>query len=164
MSAEVAKAKAAPNLPRPGQSTLKRPALTAKRDRAFVGAPTSVAANKTSATAEGGSKKGHFNKLLAKEFRRGGFQYRQIARRGNTAIYEQVWFGCAESSLSYEVVRIRRRDGFQIGNRFVKAAEIYPNSEAWGVNGFTFTNRNKAWGKFLRLSLEEPARKGREVR
>jgi hypothetical protein len=164
MSAEVAKAKAAPNLPRPGQSTLKRPALTAKRDRAFVGAPTSVAANKTSATAEGGSKKGHFYKLLAKEFRRGGFQYRQIARRGNTAIYEQAWLGCVEPNPCYEVVRIRHRQGFQIGNRFVNAAEVYPNSEAWGVDGFTFTNGNKARDRFFEMSLEEPARKGREVR
>jgi len=85
---------------------------------------------KTSATAEGGTKKGHFYKLLAKEFRRGGFQYRQIARNKDAAIYEQTWLGCAEPSPSYEVVRIRRREGFQIGNRFVKAAEIYPNSEA----------------------------------
>jgi hypothetical protein len=119
---------------------------------------------KTRATAEAWCKKRHFYKPLAKEFRRGGFQYRQIARRGNTAIYEQAWPGCAEPSPSYEVVRIRHREGFQIGNRFVRAAEIYPNSEAWGVDGFTFTNRNKAWAKFFEMSLEEPAKRGREVK
>ena len=36
---------------------------------------------KTSATAEGGSKKGHFYKPLPKEFRRDGFNYRQIVSR-----------------------------------------------------------------------------------
>jgi hypothetical protein len=118
---------------------------------------------KPRSTAEGGSKKGRFYKLLAKELRRGGFQYRQIARERNAAIYEQAWPGCAEPSPSYEVVRIRHREGFQIGNRFVRAAEIYPNSEAWGVDGFTFTNRNKAWDKFFEISLEEPARRGKEV-
>ena len=118
---------------------------------------------KTSATAEGGTKKGHFYKLLAKEFRRGGFQYRQIARNKDAAIYEQTWLGCAEPSPSYEVVRIRRREGFQIGNRFVKAAEIYPNSEAWGVDGFTFTDRNKALDKVFEISVEEPAMTGRAL-
>jgi len=118
--------------------------------------PEPLSAAKTSAVAEGGSKKGRFYKLLAKEFRRGGFQYRQIAREGSAAIYEQAWPGCAEPSPSYEVVRIRRRDGFQIENRFIEPAEVFPNSEAWGADGFTFTNRNNAWTRFLEISLEEP--------
>jgi hypothetical protein len=100
---------------------------------------------------------------LPKEFQRGGFQYRQITRRGHVAIYGQDWIGCTEPDRSYEVVRIRRREGFQIGNRFVDAAEIYPNSEGWGVDGFTFPDRNKAWDKFLEMSLEEPAKTGKEV-
>ena len=137
--------------------------LSAKRGPAFVGGSSPASAQKTSATAEGGSKKGRFYGLLKKEFRRGGFQYRQIARNKDAAIYKQTWRGCAEPSPSYEVVRIRRRDGFQIGNRFVKAAEIYPNSEAWGVDGLTFINKDKAWARFFELSLEEPARRGREV-
>jgi hypothetical protein len=136
-------------------------ASNVKRVLASVGDLMPPATAKTRATAEAGSKKGRFYKLLAKEFRRDGFQYRQIARKGDAAIYEQRWLGCAEPSPFYEVVRIRRRDGFQIGNRFVKAAEIYPNSEAWGVDGFTFANRNKAWAKFFEISLEEAARRGR---
>lgn len=137
---------------------------TKKRGSAVVGGLMLRSMSKTRATAEGGSKKGQFHRPLPKEFRRGGFQYRQIARERNAAIYEQAWLGCAEPSPSYEVVRIRHREAFQIGNRFVKAAEVYPNSEAWGVNGFTFTNRNKTWAKFLRLSLEEPARRRSEVK
>ena len=113
---------------------------------------------KTSATAEGGSKKSRY-KSLPKEFRRDGFAFRQIARQGNAAIYEQRWTGCAEPSVCYEVIRIRRREGFEIGGRWVPPAEVYPNSEAWGVDGFTFTNRNKAWAKFSEISLEEPAKR-----
>lgn len=119
---------------------------------------------KTRSTAEAGSKKGRFYEPLAKEFRRGGFQYFQIAREGNAAIYEQARPGCAEASRSYEVIRIRRREGFHIGNRFVEPAEVYPNSGAWGTDGFTFSKSNKAWAKFLGLSLEKPAWTGKEVK
>ena len=139
-------------------------ASNVKRVLASVGDSIPPATAKTRATAEGGSKKCHSCRRLPKEFRRGGFQYRQIAREGNAAIYEQAWLGCAESSRSYEVVRIRRREGFQIGNRFVNAAEIYPNSEAWGGDGFTVTDRDKAWDKFFEISLEQPANQPAEGR
>ena len=139
-------------------------ASNVKRVLASVGDLIPSARAKTRSTAEGGSKKGHFYKLLAKEFRRDGFQYRQIAREGDAAIYEQRWTGCAEPSPSYEVIRIRRREGFRIGTRFVEPAEVHPASKLWGVDGFTLTDRNKAWAKFSEISLEETARRGREER
>jgi hypothetical protein len=108
-------------------------------------------ARKTRATAQGGTKEGYFYRSSPKEFRRDGFQYRQIAREGDAAIYEQAWLGCAEPSRSYEVIRIRRREGFQIGGRFVEPAEVYPKSEAWGVDGFTLTDREKAFAKLREI-------------
>jgi len=57
-----------------------------------------------------------------------------------------------------------RREGFRIRGRFVEPAEVYPASERWGVNGFTFTDRNKALDKFFEISLEEPAIKRKEVK
>ena len=66
-----------------------------KRGPASVGDRIQRPAQKTSATAEGGSKKSRFYKPLPKEFRRDGFAFRQIARQGNAAIYEQRWTGCA---------------------------------------------------------------------
>src|SRR5262245_42684321 len=112
--------------------------------------PTPPLRLKTIFTAEGGCKKGHFYKPLPIRVRRNGFDYRQIAREGDAALYEQRWNGCAERSVCYEVIRIKRRDGFQIGGRFVEPAEVYPNSEAWGVNGFTLADRDAA---FVKLSL-----------
>ena len=106
---------------------------------------------KACATAVGGSQKSHY-KPLPKEFRRDGFDYRQIAREGNAAIYEQRWTGCAEPSVCYEVIRIRQREGFQINGRFVGPAEVYPNSEAWGVNGFTLSNRDAAFAKLREIA------------
>jgi hypothetical protein len=102
---------------------------------------------KTSARAEAGGKKRHFYKPLPAQFRHDRFEYRQIAREGDAAIYEQRWGGCADPSVCYEVVRIRRREGFQIGARLVEAAEVYPNSEAWGVDGWTLADRESAFRK-----------------
>jgi hypothetical protein len=72
---------------------------------------------------------------LAKEFRHDGFEYHQTAREKSAAIYEKIWNGCANAAVCYEVVLIGRHKGFQIGDRFVEPAEVYPNSEAWGVDG-----------------------------
>jgi hypothetical protein len=135
-----------------------------KRASALLGGLIQPSPLKTRARAKGGSKKGRFYKPLPKEFQRSGFNYRQIAREGDAAIYEQTGTGCAEPSPAYEVIHIRRREGFEIGARFVEPSEVYPRSEAWGMDGFTFDNRDKAWAKFLRLSLEEPAKTGREVK
>jgi hypothetical protein len=120
-------------------------------------------AEKTRAEAEARSSKGRFYKPLPKEFRRDGFSYRQIAREGEAAIYEQTWGYCADPSVCYEVIRVKRREGFVVDGRFVEPAEVYAPSKLWGVDGFTFTNRNTARAKFFEISLEEPASRGKEV-
>jgi hypothetical protein len=97
-------------------------------------------------------KKGHFYKPLPTQFRRDGFNYEQIAREGDAAIYKQSWNGCRNPSVCYEVIRVRRREGFEIGGRFVEPAEIYPNSEAWGVDGFTLTDKDAAVAKLRELA------------
>jgi hypothetical protein len=107
---------------------------------------------KTRATAEGWSKKGHSYKPLPIRFRRDGFNYRQIARERDAAIYEQTWSGCPNPSISYEVIRVRRREGFQIDGRFIEPAEVYPNSDAWGVDGFTLTDKDAAFAKLREVA------------
>ena len=124
------------------------------RPSALIGRSMPVSAHKTCAAAKGRSKKGRFYKPLLKEFRSGGFSYRLIAREGNAAMYEQTWVGCSNPSISYEVIRIRRRDGFYIGNRFVEPAEVYPNSEAWGTGGFTLTDKDTAFAKLREMKAK----------
>ena len=109
---------------------------------------------KTGATAEAGGKKGHSYNPLPTRFRTGGFEYRQIAREGNVAVYEQTWIGSPKRSVCYEVIRIRRRAGFQIGGRFVEPAEVYPKSGAWGVDGFTLTDKDAAFAKMREIKDE----------
>jgi len=81
-----------------------------KRGPASVGDLMQLLKPKTPATAEARGKKCHFYKPLRKEFRRDGFNYRQIARERNAAIYEQRWTGCAEPTVSYEVIRISQME------------------------------------------------------
>jgi hypothetical protein len=119
---------------------------------ARVGHPISPPNQKARATAKAGSSKGDFYRLLPTRFRHNGFDYRQIARKADAAIYEQRWTGCVEPSVCYEVIRIKRREGFEIGGRFVGPAEIYPNSEAWGTDGFTLTDRDAAFAKLSALA------------
>src|SRR5262249_40634097 len=118
-----------------------------KRGLRVAGQSTALSVKKTRITAEARTKKGQFYKPLPKEFSHDGFQYRQIACDGDAAIYEQRCSTSAEPSVSYDVIRIRRREGFQIGGRFVEPAEVYPNAEAWGVDGFTLTDKDAAFAK-----------------
>jgi hypothetical protein len=126
-------------------------ASNVKRALAFVRDSIPAFTLKTRATGEGGYSKGRFYTPLAKEFRRGGFNYRQIHRQGSFAIYRQTWKGDKHSA-AFEVIRVRQRDCFLIGGRFVEPAEIYPKSEAWGLDGFTFTEKDAAFEKLRDLA------------
>jgi len=118
----------------------------------FVGDLMPIQATKTRASAEAWSNKPHFYKRLPKEFRRGGFNYRQIARENDAAVYEQRCLGCLYPAVCFEVIRVKRRQGFEINGRFIEAAEVYPSSEVWGADGFTFTNRDESWAKLGEIS------------
>jgi hypothetical protein len=79
---------------------------------------------------------------------------RQPIGSGRRVSTPRIFFCCAEPSVCYEVIRIRQRQGFQIGGRFVEAAELYPRSEAWGTDGFTLTDKDAAFVK-LREKITE---------
>jgi hypothetical protein len=127
------------------------PASTQKRLPAFLGHSTPLLAEKTRATGEAGTKECHSYKPLPSRFRHDRFDYRQIHRKGDFAIYQQTWRG-KQDSAAFEVIRVRRRDGFEINGRFVQPAEIYPNCEAWGVDGFTLTDKDAAFAKLREIS------------
>jgi hypothetical protein len=110
-----------------------------------------ISAQKTRARADARTKKSHHRPLL-KEFRHDGLSYRQIAVEKEGAIYEQNWTWCRSPSVAYEVVRVRRRDGFQIDGRFVEPAEVYPRSEQWGEQGWTFCDEDAAFEKLREIT------------
>lgn len=112
---------------------------------------------KTRSRAERGTKKGHSGacyKPLPTRFQRNGFDYQQIAREGNAAIYEQRWQD--SKNVAYEVVRIGRHEGFAIAGKLIEPAEVYPGSYAWGVDGFTLTDKDAAFAKLREVARGNP--------
>jgi len=106
---------------------------------------------KTRSRAEAGGKKSHSYKLLPTQFQQGPFCYWQVAREDDLAIYEQTWKGKKDSA-AFEVIRIRRHDGFQVGDRLVEPGEVYPKSEAWGMDGWTMLSRDAAFTKLREVA------------
>jgi len=95
-----------------------------RRASVLIRRSTLPSTQKTCAMAEGESKKGHCYKPLPKELRRKGFRYRQIVREANVAIYEQTWNGSQNPSVSWE---------------------------AWGVDGFTISDKDAAFQKLQQM-------------
>jgi hypothetical protein len=100
------------------------------------------------------SAKGHY-RPVATSFKHAGFNYRQIARENDIAIYEQRWIrpnGELSENVAYEVVRIRRREAEKFLDGFsAPAREVYPSSEQWGDYGWTLTDRDPAFNKFRQI-------------
>ena len=85
------------------------------------------------------------------------FNYRQIAREGDVAIYEQR--SRDTENVCYEVVRIRRHEArtFPSG-KSSPAREAYPTSAAWGVDGFTLIDQDAAYAKLRELRSRQISR------
>ena len=79
-------------------------------------------------------------------FTKNGYQYQQIERKGNFAIYQQTGqFG----DIHFELVRIKKyKSDFytkKVGDEF------YPGNETWGADGFTFLSLEAAKQKLIEL-------------
>ena len=136
----------------------------ARLDPAFVGDLMPPVTAKTRARAISTSKQRPYYEPLESDFQRGEFNYKQIAREGDVAIYEQTWRGCSEPSVCYEVIRIRRHNGKEIKGQWVEPSEFYPSSTEWGKYGFTFTDKEAAFAKLQKIaaSLNAPVRFGQK--
>ena len=75
------------------------------------------------------------------EYTRHGFTFRQIAREGMAAVYEQWKHGrlCA-----YETVKIRQRNERQAMGVTFSAMEFLPSDGEWGRYGKTYSAGNSA--------------------
>lgn len=105
---------------------------------------------KTPSTVKAGGKTGRSHRPLPMRFRIDGFDLKQIARVADIAVYQQTRTECPNFR-AYEIVHIRKRDGFWIEKRFVEPAEYYPRSDEWGAHGFTQTNKEAAFVKMREL-------------
>lgn len=81
-------------------------------------------------------------KTLKTEFEKRGFQYRQIWRDENYAIYSQTKY-----RTHYEVIKIRVCEDRILDGREIEGGEIYPGDKKWGVDGFTLLTESAAFDK-----------------
>ncbi len=88
------------------------------------------------------------HKPIETTFTANGFIHEQVQRVGDIALYRRFKQGGGQEH--FEVVRIKRHDGFKIPGTDKRAepAETYPSNEKWGVDGFTFPDKDSAQAKF----------------
>jgi len=95
--------------------------------------------------------------VAAIEFRLLGFEYTQLKRLGDVAIYRQSKKGLPDG---YEVVRIQKHEAFSAFGKDFPAGESYPSSQQWGSDGWTYRTLEDAEQKFQELSRRGSHRVG----
>lgn len=86
------------------------------------------------------------HKLLPTSFRFKGFDYEQVKREGDVAMFEQTKPGLSRTW--FEVVVVQRHDGYTIGGSYVAPAESMPSASTWGRLGWTCRDRAAADKRF----------------
>lgn len=70
------------------------------------------------------------------EYRKNGFHWKVIFRVQDIAI--------SESQYGYEVFRVQRHNGREIGGKWCDPAEFAPSNEQWGSLGWTYPKWDEA--------------------
>jgi hypothetical protein len=88
---------------------------------------------------------------LPETFREGDFEFRQVAREGDVALYEKR--KPSISNLLYEVVIVQEMEAHTWPDgRVSPAHEHLPGSWQWGSAGWFYSDLDDAWAKFRELS------------
>lgn len=85
-------------------------------------------------------------KTLATTFRSHGYDFVQLDRVGNVALFEKTTTGVTRPS--YEVVIVQQHGERVIAGNTIAAAEAMPGSEQWGRLGWTYPTIDHALVKF----------------
>ena len=88
-------------------------------------------------------------KVIPSEFKKKGFTYKQVRRDGMKAIFEQTREGT--DLKNYEVVKLGRHNGYNMGGVFIEPAETYPGSSLWGIMGWTSQSIDSALERYNSL-------------
>lgn len=100
-------------------------------------------------------------KTLEKKFTYKEFEYSQILRDGNFAIYRQKLKDGGKSE-TFEVIIIDSHNGYEIAGQKIPPSEMYPSTNQWGVKGFTVLSYDDALKKLETLKKEEKNKKGKK--
>ena len=74
-------------------------------------------------------------KKIGKRFKKYGFIFDLVKRKGCVAIYKQTLPGAKKHH--YEVVRIGQHNGYYMAGQKIEPAETYPGNSLWGIQGWT---------------------------
>jgi hypothetical protein len=89
-------------------------------------------------------------KILEESFTSRGFKLQQVKRDGDVAIYKKQLDDPESENHHYEVIAIKRHNGYEIAGVKMPPAEMYPSDSQWGDWAFTCTNiedANKRFGE-----------------
>ena len=90
-------------------------------------------------------------KKLETKFTKKGYNYTQVIRKGNFAIYKQENSKIKNPTPRFEVIEIKSHNGYEIGGQKIAAAEVYPGSTQWGLLGWTHLDLESAKNRFNKL-------------
>lgn len=88
-------------------------------------------------------------KILPKKFTKKGFTYNQVVRTGDKAIYEQS--KSDHEGTTFEVVKINRHNGYELGGQHIPPGETYPSTSQWGIAGWTYQTLADAEKKLKKI-------------
>lgn len=86
-------------------------------------------------------------KPLELKFRKNGFDYEQVYREGDIAIYKQT----QGSGTWFEVFTVQKNAARIIAGVVIAASESMPGNEAWGQKGWTYRDFPAAMSKATEL-------------
>jgi hypothetical protein len=87
-------------------------------------------------------------KKIETVFTKKGFKYTQVVRKGDKAIFTQERAEKGSVMKNYEVVLIKKHNGYEIGGSVIPPSEVYPSSTQWGALGWTFQSIEDARKKY----------------
>ena len=96
-------------------------------------------------------------KKLEKVFIKAGFRHELIKREENFAIYSRTQLGLKRKH--YEVVKIGKHNGYNLGTSYIAPAETYPGNSLWGIQGWTCIDLEAAEIKYKKLLTKSIGKK-----
>jgi hypothetical protein len=87
-------------------------------------------------------------KILEESFTSKGFKFQQVKRDGDVAVYKKQLDDPESDSSHYEVIAIKKHNGYEIAGVKVPPSEMYPSDSQWGDWAFTCTSIEDANKRF----------------
>lgn len=84
-------------------------------------------------------------------FRKNGYDYTQVQRNNNIAVYKQEF---DNTLIGFEVVELKVAEATTLFGKDVPRREVYPSNEDWGTLGFTVKTIGEAIKRFELLTTK----------